>query len=290
MKGILLAGGSGSRLFPITHSLSKQLLPVYDKPMIYYPLSMLMLAGIRDILLITTPWDLALFQRLLGDGSQLGINIRYQVQNEPKGLAEAYIIGRDFVQGHNSCLVLGDNIFYGHGLPELLRNAAMLTKGARIFAYAVQYPQRYGVVDFDEHGRAVSLEEKPQKPRSNFAVPGIYFFDARAADYAAELKPSSRNELEITDLNKKYLNNKELDVIVMGRGIAWLDAGTHESLLQASNFVQTVQERQGLMISCPEEIAFREGYIDRQQLLLLSQKMGRSSYGHYLRKLAEIPA
>lgn len=287
MKGIILAGGSGSRLHPLTHVISKQLLPIYDKPMIYYPLSMLMLAGIRELLLITTPNDLEGFKRLLGDGSHVGISVQYAVQHEPRGLAEAYIIGQNFVGNNSSCLILGDNIFFGQGLPGLLKSAAKLESGAIVFAYQVQDPERYGVVEFNEQGKAVDLQEKPRKPKSNFAVPGIYFYDSKAVEFAASLKPSSRNELEITDLNREYLKNQELNVTIMGRGIAWLDAGTHESLLQAGNFVQTVQQRQGLMISCIEEIAYREGYIDRASLLETAKRMGASEYRLYLERLAE---
>jgi glucose-1-phosphate thymidylyltransferase len=286
MKGIILAGGKGTRLYPLTMSISKQLLPVYDKPMIYYPLSMLMLAGIRDILLISTPEDLPQFRRLLRDGSQWGMDISYAEQPEPRGLAEAFIIGRDFIGSEPVALILGDNIFYGHGLPDLLREAARLESGAVIFAYPVRDPERYGVVEFDENWRALSIEEKPKQPRSNYAVPGIYFYDNRVVDFAANLQPSRRNELEITDLNKIYLECNELQVQVMGRGVAWLDAGTHETLIQASNFVQAVQERQGMMISCPEEIAYRMGYIDldclRSQAATFSDQ---NEYGAYLLRL-----
>ena len=285
MKGIILAGGKGTRLYPLTMGISKQLLPVYDKPMIYYPLSMLMLAGIREILLISTPEDLPLFRRLLGDGSQWGLQFAYAEQAEPRGLADAFIIGREFIGGEPVCLILGDNIFYGHGLPDSLRLAADLHDGALVFAYSVRDPERYGVVEFDASGRAVSIEEKPQKPKSNYAIPGVYFYDFRVSDYAANLKPSPRGEIEITDLNRIYLEQGRLTVQVLGRGTAWLDAGTHESLLQAANFVQTVEDRQGLMISCPEEIAFRMGYIDADQLLRQARLMAGNEYGAYLLRL-----
>jgi len=283
MKGIILAGGKGTRLYPLTLGVSKQLLPVYDKPMVYYPLSMLMLAGIREILVISTPEDLPVFKRLLRDGSQWGMQFSYAEQAEPRGLAEAFIIGREFIGADSAALILGDNIFYGHGLPEVLRQAARLQSGSVIFAYPVKDPERYGVVEFDADWHALSIEEKPAQPRSNYAIPGIYFYDNRVVDYAANLKPSKRNELEITDLNKIYLANNELMVQVMGRGVAWLDAGTHETLIQASNFVQTVQDRQGMMISCPEEIAYRMGYIDAKQLLAQAQSFSKDNeYGAYL--------
>lgn len=285
MKGIILAGGKGTRLYPLTMGISKQLLPVYDKPMIYYPLSMLMLAGIREILLISTPEDLPLFRRLLGDGSQWGLQFTYAEQAVPRGLADAFIIGREFIGGEPVSLILGDNIFYGHGLPDSLRQAAALTEGALIFAYSVRDPERYGVVEFDSTGRAVSIEEKPLKPKSNFAIPGVYFYDRQVADFAANLKPSPRGEIEITDLNRIYLDQGRLTVQVLGRGTAWLDAGTHESLLQAANFVQTVEDRQGLMISCPEEIAYRMGYIDADQLLRQARLMAGNEYGAYLLRL-----
>lgn len=287
MKGIILAGGRGTRLYPITIGVSKQMLPVYDKPMIYYPLSMLMLARIREILIISTPEDLPGYQRLLGDGSRWGLTFSYAEQPEPRGLAEAFIIGANFLAGQGACLILGDNIFYGQGLGSILENAAALTSGALIFAYPVRDPERYGVVDFDQDGHAISLEEKPLKPRSNYAVPGIYFYDAQVTSLAAGLKPSQRGEIEITDLNRIYLDNQQLQVYELGRGIAWLDAGTHESLLQAANFVQAVEERQGLMISSPEEIAYRLGYITRADLLQLAKPMSANGYGQYLLRLAK---
>lgn len=285
MKGIILAGGRGTRLHPLTISISKQILPVYDKPMVYYPLSMLMLAGIRDILIISSPEDLPLFQRLLGDGSQWGLAFSYAEQKEPRGLADAFIVGAEFLKGEGACLILGDNIFFGHGLPELLQKAAQLDHGAVVFAYPVQDPERYGVVEFGEDGMAINLEEKPEKPRSHFAVPGLYFYDQRVTEYAASLKPSTRGELEITDLNRIYMQQGELHVTQLGRGVAWLDAGTHESLLQASNFIQTVEERQGLMISSPEEIAFRKGFIDRFQLEKLITGLGKNNYSRNLLRL-----
>ena len=285
MKGIILAGGRGTRLHPLTISVSKQILPVYDKPMVYYPLSMLMLAGIRDILIVSSPEDIPLFQRLLGDGTQWGIAFSYAEQREPRGLADAFIVGAEFLKGEGACLILGDNIFFGHGLPELLQNAAQLDHGAVVFAYPVHDPERYGVVEFDEDGKAVNLEEKPEKPRSHFAVPGLYFYDQRVTEYAASLQPSTRAELEITDLNRIYMRQGELHVTQLGRGVAWLDAGTHESLLQASNFVQTVEERQGLMISSPEEIAFRKGFIDRFQLEKLINGLGKNNYSRNLLRL-----
>lgn len=285
MKGIILAGGKGTRLYPITMAASKQVLPVYDKPMIYYPLSCLMLAEIREVLVISTPADLPGFRRLLGDGSQWGMKFQYAEQSEPRGLAEAFLIGADFLAGDPACLVLGDNIFYGHGLAEVLRVGADTAEGATIFAYQVRDPERYGVVEFDEAGRAVSIEEKPKKPRSNYAVPGIYFFDREVTEIARQLKPSPRGELEITDLNRVYLSRGKLNVAQLGRGIAWLDAGTHESLLQAANFVQAVQDRQGLMICCPEEIAYRLGFIDATKLKQLARAIP-NAYGEYLSRLA----
>ena len=287
MKGIILAGGRGTRLYPLTMGISKQMLPVYDKPMIYYPLSMLMLAGIRDILVISTPEALPNFCALLGDGSQWGLSFTYAAQAEPRGLADAFLVKPEFIGGEPVCLILGDNIFFGQGLPSKLRSAAALTAGARIFAYPVRDPERYGVVAFDEAGRALSIEEKPLQPRSNYAVPGLYFYDHKVVEIAGSLQPSPRGELEITDLNQVYLRRGELQVDVMGRGVAWLDAGTHESLLQAANFVQAVEERQGMMISCPEEIAFRMGYIEREDLRRLAQSMKSNQYGQYLLHLAE---
>ncbi|MBU2578439.1 glucose-1-phosphate thymidylyltransferase RfbA [Patescibacteria group bacterium] len=285
MKGIILAGGRGTRLYPLTLGISKQLLPVYDKPMIYYPLSMLMLAKIREILIITTPEDQGQYQRLLGDGSKWGMAFSYKIQTEPRGLADAFIVGDRFIADQSVALILGDNIFYGHGLPEILRKAASLERGAVIFAYPVNEPERYGVVEIDSEGKAISLEEKPRTPRSNYAVPGIYFYDNRVVEYAKNLKPSSRGEIEITDLNKVYMAQGELHVEALGRGIAWLDAGLHHSLLQASNFVQAVEDRQGMMISCPEEIAFRMGFIDQDKLKDLALVFNGNRYGQYLLRL-----
>jgi len=284
-KGIILAGGSGTRLHPLTLATSKQLLPVYDKPMIYYPLSCLMLAGIRDVLVISTPHDLPQFERLLRDGSQWGMNFRYAAQPKPEGLAQAFIIGRDFVGSDAVSLVLGDNIFYGQGFLKLLAQAASQPRGATIFGYPVRDPQRYGVVEFDANGRAISLEEKPKNPKSNFAVPGLYFYDNEVIDMAAHLKPSARGELEITDINRLYLEKGQLNVLLFSRGFAWLDAGTHESLLDSSQFVAAVERRQGLKISCPEEIAFRKGYITADQLVKLSHGYG-GEYGAYLKEIA----
>jgi len=286
MKGIILAGGKGTRLYPLTSGISKQLLPVYDKPMIYYPLSMLMLAGIQEILIITTPDDAAQYQRMLRDGSQWGLRFAFAIQETPRGLADAFIVGEEFIEGQNVALILGDNIFYGHGMPNTLRSAAALQKGAVIFAYPVQDPERYGVVEFDVDGKALSLEEKPQHPRSHYAVPGIYFYDQRVVDFAKQLQPSARGEIEITDLNRIYLELGELRVEVLGRGVAWLDAGMHHSLLQASNFVQALEERQGMMISCPEEIAYRMGFIDAEKLKELAKAFNGNRYGRYLNRLA----
>ena len=287
LKGILLAGGSGTRLHPVTKVISKQLLPVYDKPMVYYPLSTLMLAGIRDILIISTPHDTPRFKELLEDGAKWGINLSYKEQPSPDGLAQAFIIGREFV-GKDACaLILGDNIFYGHDLSARLQEAAKMASGATIFAYQVTDPQRYGVVEFDQHGRAVSIEEKPTQPRSRFAVTGLYFYDNEVLDIAASLKPSTRGELEITDVNRRYLEQGKLKVKMLGRGDAWLDTGTHESLLEASQFISTIEHRQGLKIACPEEIAYRLGYIDAGQLRELARLMGGSTYGRYLLDVLE---
>jgi glucose-1-phosphate thymidylyltransferase len=287
MKGIILAGGKGTRLYPLTLVLSKQLIPVYDKPLIYYPLATLMLAGIQDILLITSPEDQGNFRRLLGDGSQLGIHITYEVQPHPGGLAQAFIIGRGFIGKERAALVLGDNIFYGHGMQNYLRRAVDRKLGATVFAYRVVDPQRYGVVEFAADGRAIALEEKPAQPRSQYAVTGIYFYDNQVVDIAASLKPSGRGELEITDLNTKYLEKGELHVEILGRGIAWLDTGTHEALLQAATFVQTIEERQGLKVACPEEVAYRMGYIKAEDVLRIAGTMEKNQYGLYLRRMIE---
>ena len=286
MKGIILAGGKGSRLFPVTLGVSKQLLPVYDKPMIYYPLSMLMFAGIREILIIAAPEHIASFQSVLGDGKKWGLKFEYAIQPEPRGLADAFIVGRDFIGDSTVAMTLGDNIFYGRGLIEMLQNAAALVDGALVFAYPVRNPHEFGIVEVDKNEKALTIEEKPANPKSNLAVPGIYFYDNRVVDFAKALKPSKRGELEITDLNRIYLEEGSLKVKILGRGIAWLDAGTHESLLQASVFVQTVEERQGLMVSCPEEIAYRMSFIDKQQLMHLGEELDKNQYGEYLKKLA----
>lgn len=287
MKGIILAGGSGTRLYPLTHVVSKQLMSVYDKPMIYYPLSVLMLAGIREILIISTPTDLPQFQRLLKDGSQWGLKFSYVEQLKPEGLAQAFILGKDFIGNEPVCLILGDNIFYGHGLTEVLERAATVRQGGLVFGYQVTEPQHYGVIEFDEQGRAISIEEKPLVPKSKYAVPGIYFYDSQVTAIAESLKPSPRNELEITDLNLVYLHRGQLRVEVLGRGYAWLDTGTHESLHQAANFIQTLEQRQGLKIACIEEIAYRQGYIDSVQLRQLAEPMAKSSYGRYLMQILE---
>jgi len=290
MRGIILAGGHGTRLYPLTIGVSKQILPVYDKPMIYYPLSMLMLAGIREILVISTPNALPVFRSMLGSGKQWGLDFKYTEQADPRGLADAFLVNPEFIADQPACLILGDNIFFGQGLPTKLREAAELQSGALIFAYPVRDPQRYGVVEFDDSGRAISIEEKPKQPRSHFAVPGLYFYDNRVVEFAANLKPSSRGELEITDLNRVYLELGELRVDVMGRGVAWLDAGTHESLLQAANFVQAVEDRQGMMISCPEEIAFKMGYITAEELSKQANLFSGNQYGdNLLRLLGEDP-
>ena len=287
MKGIILAGGSGTRLYPITQTVSKQLLPVYDKPMIYYPLSVLMLAGIRDVLVISTPHDLPRFRDLLGDGQQWGLDLRYAEQPRPEGLAQAFLIGEDFIGDDEVCLILGDNIFFGYGLSGLLEQAATLEEGAVVFGYYVKDPERYGVIDFDAAGKALSIEEKPQQPKSNYAVTGLYFYDNRVVSYARELKPSPRGELEITDINKRYLEAGQLRVKMMGRGMAWLDTGTHESLLQAANFVETIEQRQGLKVACLEEIAYAKNWISAADVERLAQPLQKNSYGQYLLSLLE---
>lgn len=286
-KGIVLAGGSGTRLYPMTRGVSKQLIPVYSKPMVYYPLSVLMLAGIRDILIITTPQDQDAFKRLLADGSQWGVNFTYEAQPHPGGLAQAFLIGEEFLAGDPSALVLGDNIFHGHDLTSLLRRATSQSSGATVFAYHVDEPQHYGVVEFDDAGRAVSLEEKPQQPKSNYAVTGLYFYDGKVVEYAKQQKPSARGELEITDLNRTYLERGELDVVTFGRGFAWLDTGSYETMLQASNFVAAIEQRQGQMVACPEEIAYRLGWIDMDRLKSLALPMAKNHYGAYLLQVAK---
>ena len=285
MKGIILAGGTGSRLYPVTTVVSKQLLPVFDKPMIYYPLSTLMFGGIRDILIISTPQDRPLFERLLGDGSEIGLRFSYASQETPRGLADAFIVGRDFVGDGSVAMILGDNIFYGHGLPEMLANASARKKGATVFGYVVNEPEQYGVIELDENSRAISIEEKPKQPKSNVAVTGLYFYDNDVLDIAANIKPSARGEIEITDVNKAYLERGDLFVEVLGRGFAWLDTGTHSSLVEASHFVQILEQRQGLRIACPEEIALRQGYISLDQFEKVAQKTAKSSYGEYLKSV-----
>ena len=287
MKGIILAGGAGTRLYPITRSISKQIIPVYDKPMIYYPLSVLMLAGIREILIISTPTDIGLYEQLLGDGSQLGMKIAYKIQPSPDGLAQAFILGDEFIGDDSVCLILGDNIFYGYNFRGILEESAALEDGAVVFGYYVNDPERYGVVEFNEYGKVISIEEKPESPKSNYAVTGLYFYSNDVVEKAKSLKPSKRGELEITDLNRLYLNESRLNVKLLGRGFAWLDTGTHDSLLQASNFIATIEQRQGLKVSCIEEIAFKKGFISKAQLLELAQPLSKNQYGQYLINLAE---
>ncbi len=287
MKGIILAGGSGTRLYPSTKTICKQLIPIYDKPMIYYPLSVLMLAGIREILIISTPDDIPLFKKLLGDGKSLGIKLNYKIQDKPRGLADAFILGKNFIDNDSVCLILGDNIFYSDGLTSLLKKARSQKAGATVFGYYVTDPERYGVVDFDENGKVLSIEEKPEKPKSNFAVVGLYFYDNNVIKIAENIKPSERGELEITDINKSYLEKGNLNVQVMGRGFAWLDTGTHDSMLDASNFVRTIEKRQGLKIACIEEVAYRKGYIDKNQLIELAEPLKKSGYGNYLLSVLE---
>lgn len=287
MKGIILAGGAGTRLYPITRSISKQIIPVYDKPMIYYPLSVLMLAGIREILIISTPTDIGLYEKLFGDGSQLGMKISYKIQPSPDGLAQAFILGEEFIGDDNVCLILGDNIFYGYNFRSVLEDAAKLEDGSIVFGYYVKDPERYGVVEFDSSGKAISLEEKPAVPKSNYAVTGLYFYSNDVVEKAKNLKPSKRGELEITDLNRLYLEEDRLNVKLLGRGFAWLDTGTHESLLQASNFIATIEQRQGLKVSCIEEIAFKKGFISKEQLIELAQPLSKNQYGEYLLSLAD---